>query len=120
MKQSKPSCLSQPNSLLQCKSKFTPVLVIWEDFAIGGGWHSGEELLEAQKTPFLVHTVGFLISWDRHRLILVSGFADKNGEHGFQEIMRVPIGMIKSLRYLGEMKNVPKGIQRITKQRNNG
>lgn len=64
-----------------------------------------------QDSPFLVHTVGFLVSWNKERMVMAVGYAP---DFEFQELMTIPIGVIKKICFLGEKRNVPKELGTIT------
>jgi len=110
MKTKETSCLNRPHSSPQLQSKFQPILVIWEDFAVHGGWHGNDEALEAQDHPLIVFTVGFLLSWNKERLVMAVGYAD---DGALQEVITVPIGIIKEIQFLGVKKHVPKTLGTI-------
>jgi hypothetical protein len=90
--------------------------VIWEDFAIQGGWHRGASVEESRKKPFLVQTVGFMLSASPGRIVMAAGFAQTEQE-GYQELMTIPRGMIKAMIPLGVCKNVKKSTKKSSHSR---
>ena len=94
-------------------SKFQPILVVWEDFAVHGGWHHHDAALTIKDSPYIVYSVGFLLAFDKKRLTLSVGY-DEEGT-SFQEVMIIPVGMIQKINFLGVMKHAPKRLGTITK-----
>jgi hypothetical protein len=89
--------------------RYCPVLIVWEDFAIKGGWHSPRVVRDSMKGPYLVETVGFMVASNKDRIVLAVGFSI-HGD-GYQEIMTIPRGMVKSVHYLGVRHDTPKIIK---------
>lgn len=98
------------------KDKFVPILVEWEDTAVTGGWQEQEDVLTHLGIPYIVYTVGFLVAWNKERIILVMGYTPAC--IAYQEIISIPKGMIRSITYLKRSKGVPGKIGRIEKPRN--
>ena len=97
-------------SSLLLKGDFLPVMVLWEDMAVKGGWRDDEDVEESAKEPYLVQTIGFLVRINKDRMVLTAGFA-LDGSY-YQEVMQIPCGMIKSVFCLGIRKNVAKKIKK--------
>jgi len=76
------------------------VLVEWEDADEVAGWFSVDEghksAAGTDPKPTIVHSVGFVIQETSERITLVSSIV----KGGFGAILRIPNGMIRSVRLL--------------------
>jgi hypothetical protein len=91
-------------------NKFAAIKVLWEDFSMHGGWHPRDGVVDHLKDPYLVESIGFLMAWNKDRLVLATGVTPCGD---LQDVMTVPRGIIKKITYLGESRGVPKSAFRI-------
>ena len=96
------------------EDKFGPVIVEWEDTCTTGGWTLQDGVLQEAVTPYIVQTVGFLIAWNKQRLVLAAGYA-LYGQ--YQNVMKIPRGMIRNMTYLTRRRGAPKTTGRIERSR---
>lgn len=71
------------------------VSVIWEDASHNNTWHTIEDAMNMK--PYIVTTLGHLLKRDKKCVVVTQSISDRNT---ISDTMRVPVGMIRSVKVL--------------------
>lgn len=82
------------------KMKPLPVVEVdWCDSTHGCGWRSEQATEEWRKDfPFVIHSVGYLISNTKDEITLAQGFSTRS--KNTHELFQIPRGCVKKVRKL--------------------